>query len=59
MNSRIDTLLSKFKLEDRYFRGKITGELLQHNYIKTYEILEKEKIKSKDFLKKAINKEQE
>ena len=55
MNSRIDTLLSKFKLEDRkYNNKKITNNQLNHDYKETYEILEKEKEKSKKFLENAL-----
>ena len=56
MNSRIDTLLSKFKLEDRRFNGKeITKENLNHDYTEAYKILEKERKKSEEFLKKALD----
>lgn len=56
MNSRIDTLLSKFKLEDRRFNGKnITKENLKHDYTESYKILDKERKKSEEFLKKALD----
>ena len=56
MNSRIDTLLSKFKLEDRRFNDKkITEENLKHDYTEAYKILEKERKKSEEFLKKALD----
>lgn len=55
MNSRIDTLLSKFNLEDRRFKGSIPQELLKCNYSEAKEILEKEKEKSINFLKKALD----
>lgn len=55
MNSRMDTLLSKFKLEDRYYNGQITDDMLKCDYSETYEILENEREKSKEFLKKALN----
>ena len=55
MNSRIDTLLSKFKLEDRRYKGKIEKEDLPHNYDEAYKILEKEREKSNNFLKKALD----
>lgn len=54
MNSRIDTLLSKFKLENRRFRGEITEDLLQCDYTEAKKILEKEKEKSINFLKRAL-----
>ena len=59
MSSRIDTLLSKFKLEDRKYKGKITNELLNHDYTEAYKILEKERKKSEEFLKKALELESE
>ena len=55
MNSRIETLLNKFKLEDRKYNGQITQEILKVNYIDTYKILEKEREKSMHFLKKALD----
>ena len=55
MNSRLDTLLSKFELNDRRYNEKcITKEKLQYNYEKAYKILEDERIKSKKFLEKAL-----
>lgn len=59
MNSRIETLLCKFKLKNREFTGYITEENLNHDYTEAYEILEKERIRSKEFLKKALNMEEE
>lgn len=55
MNSRIDTLLSKFQLEDRRYNGKITKELLNCDYSEAKKILEKEKQKSMNFLKRALD----
>ena len=55
MNTRIDTLLSTFKLENRKFNGKITKDLLQINYEEAYKILEKERKKSEEFLKEALD----
>lgn len=54
MNSRLDTLLKKFKLEDRWYNDKIIEEQLQVDYKEAYKILEKERKKSKEFLKKVI-----
>lgn len=55
MNSRLDTLLSKFELNDRRYNEKcITKENLQYNYERAYQILEDERIKSKRFLEKAL-----
>ena len=56
MNSRIETLLNKFKLENRMFNdNKIDIENLQLDYNNSYKILEKERIKSKKYLMKALN----
>ena len=55
MNSRIETLLSKFKLEGRKYTGKISNNDLTANYKEAHKILEKEKEKSNEFLIKALN----
>lgn len=55
MNSRIETLLSKFGLKDRKFKGKITEENLKYDYKNAYKILENEKVKANNFLKKALD----
>lgn len=53
MNSRIDTLLSKFKIENqRFYNWKNIN--LQHDYSNAYSILQDERKKSMDFLKKAL-----
>lgn len=54
MNSRLDTLISKFKLKNRKFENKITEANLKHDYSQAYSILEEEKTKSEKFLKKAL-----
>ncbi len=54
MNSRIDTLLSTFKLEGRrYVKGRLNDALI-YDYTETYKILDSEREKSFDWLKKAI-----
>ena len=55
MNSRLETLLSKFKLENRWYKGHITDELLKVDYTEAYKILENERKKSEDFLKRALD----
>ena len=55
MNSRLDTLLKKFELEDRWYEEKIKEEQLKTDYTKAYEILEKEREKSMNFLKRALD----
>lgn len=56
MNSRISTLLSKFNLNNRYFNGKITDELLKVNYESTYKILENERKKVENFVEENVLK---
>ena len=55
MNSRIETLIRKFNLKDREFKYKITNENLNHDYTEAYQILDDERKKSIEFLKKALN----
>lgn len=56
MGSRIDTLLSKLKINDRRYNGKsITSKNLKHDYKKAYEVLKLEREKSKKYLKKSMN----
>lgn len=55
MNSRIDTLISKFEIENRRFSGEITSLNINHNYEKAFTILENERKKSKSFLESALN----
>ncbi len=54
MNSRIDTLLKKFKLENRWYKDEITEDYLKVNYKDAYKILEEERKKAKEFLENAI-----
>ena len=54
MSSRIDTLLDKFKLKNRWYKDKISEEQLKADYEETYKILEKERKKAKEFLERAI-----
>lgn len=55
MNSRLDNLLSIFKLEDRKYNGNLDSSYLKINYSQAYDILEEEKIKAIDFLNRSIN----
>ncbi len=56
MSTRIDTLLSKFQINDRRFNGRnITKQNLNHNYENAYKILEDEREKSKEFFKYNLN----
>lgn len=58
MNSRLETLLSKFKLENRWYKCHITDELLKVDYTEAYKILDVERKKSEDFLKRALDIEE-
>lgn len=55
MNSRMDTLIDKLKLEHRRYLGQITKDNIQHNYSNAYRILNEEKEKAYEFLKKALD----
>lgn len=55
MNSRIDTLLNKFKLENRRFKGNFSEELLKCDYTETKKILKMEQQRSIEFLRKALD----
>ena len=55
MNSRIETLLNKFELNNNKFEGKITKEQLEVDYTNAYRILEEERKKAMNFIKGAIN----
>ncbi len=54
MNSRLDTLLSKLKLEDRRYIGQPMESVLNIDYGDTHKIIENEKKKAFDFLKNAL-----
>ena len=54
MNSRIETILRKFFLEDRYYRGEIKKEDLKIDYEKTNLQLENERKKFESFLNKIL-----
>lgn len=54
MNSRIDTLLKKFELEDRRYLGEITYKNLQINYSKAHKKIEEEKQKTMNFFRKSF-----
>ncbi len=56
MNSRLETLIAKFKLKNREFDGKeITKENLEVDYTDVKKILKKEQEKSLNFLKIALD----
>lgn len=53
-NSRIDTLLNKFQFEDRYFDINKKIDYLKCDFSHVENILEKEKIRSIEYLKKSF-----
>lgn len=55
MNSRIQTLLNKFKLQNRMFEEKITANNICHDYTNSYQILNEERVKYKEFLKNSLS----
>lgn len=55
MNSRLDTLLKKFNVDNRWYKGKITQEMLNFECDKKDEILKMEREKADRFLKKALD----
>lgn len=54
MHSRIETLLSKFQLDNRIYNGEINMEELKEDYQHILPILEKERNKVIQFLEKAL-----
>lgn len=60
MNSRIETLISKFNLKNREYNGKnITYDNLNHDYTEAYKILEREREKANNFLMRALDLKEE
>ena len=53
MNSRIETLMKKFGLENRWFKDKINNDLIKSDY-QTKEILIEERKKAEKFIKEAL-----
>ena len=54
MNSRLETLLSKFSLERKYANSGLENDIWEHDYTEGYKQLEIERKKAIDFLKKAL-----
>ena len=54
MNSRLETLLSKFHLERKYANSGLGNDIWEHDYTDGYKQLEIERKKAIDFLKKAL-----
>lgn len=55
MNSRLDTLLNKFDLQYRKFKGKIGKEIFECDYEKINNVLNEEKNKAQKFIEKILN----
>lgn len=59
MNSRLDTLINKFKIKNRKYNGYIiSSENLKHDYTDAYRILNYEREKSLCFLKQSLDIEE-
>lgn len=54
ISSRIDTFIRKFHLENKRFRGENSVDLFECNYEEGYAVLEEEKRKSINYLKRWI-----
>lgn len=54
MNSRIETLLTKFKLEKHRFVDRIEDSVFMENYAEAEEVLKYEKTKAEKFLKDSL-----
>ena len=50
MNSRLETLVNKLKIEDRFFSNKITDEMLSIDFERIDKIIVEEKKISYDFI---------
>jgi len=60
MNSRIDTLINKFHLNNRYYNENgITNENMNHDYKDAYNILKIEREKSYRFITESLASEKE
>ena len=55
MNSRLETLVNTFKLENRNYEQSITEANLNHDYTKAYKILEEERNKAHNYLNNALD----
>ena len=55
MNSRIENLISKFELKNRFYEGKISQENINHDYTEAYKILSREKKKTEEFIHRALD----
>ena len=56
MNSRIETLLEKFGLENRYYKDEVSNEYLTYDYFNRDSVLRREREKADRFLKHALKR---
>ena len=56
MSSRMETLLPLFHLEDRAYTGQLPEGLLEHDYSTGYAVLETERDRSFDYLRRNLEK---
>ena len=54
MNSRLETLMSKFHLERKYANSGLQNDIWEHDYTEGYKQLEIERKKAMNFLKEAL-----
>ena len=59
MMSRLDTFLKKFHLERKYVDSGLPNDILESDYQKGYEVLSKERQKTMEYLKSAMNIQQQ
>ena len=59
MNSRLETLLSKFHLERKYANSGLQNDIWEHDYEEGYKQLELEREKAMNFLKEALGDSQQ
>ena len=56
MNSRLETLLSKFSMEDRLYKNIVNDEeIFSVDFSRVDEIISFERKKTSNYLKKALN----
>ena len=58
MNSRLETLLKKFDLQDRYYKKNFITDFIKCDYSKTDEILDVERKKMINFLHESLDLEE-
>ena len=54
MNSRLETLLKKFRLERKYAASGLENDLWEHDYSEGYRVLDRERERTMEFLRKAF-----